>query len=68
MIEKHFIYTSPEKILFLMKGILKIVLIAIAALFVVSLAMKVVKFAVALLFVGGILYVGYRFFASQDKH
>lgn len=50
-----------------MPNILKLILLAIAAIFVVSVVVKMVKFAFGLAIIGGILYFGYRFFASNES-
>lgn len=50
-----------------MKNLLKFILVAIAALFVVSLVIKTVQFAVGVAIIGGIVYLGYRFFANKTE-
>lgn len=49
-----------------MTNILKLILIAIAALFVVSLVVKTIKLAIGAAIIGGIIYLGYRFFANKN--
>ncbi|MGF1533392.1 MAG: hypothetical protein ACFCUI_06800 [Bernardetiaceae bacterium] len=49
----------------MIKGIFRVILLAIAALFVVSLVVKMVKVAVGLVIFGVIVYFGYQ--AMQKK-